>query len=153
MIPVRRTAAFLIVVLLAGTALSRQAEAPGMALIPAGEFWMGRTHVWLPDEISWVERDRMDDRPAHLVYLDAYFIDKLEVTNEDYLKFVEATKRTRPHHWKQGLPSQAQLKKPVYNVSYEDAAGYCSWAGKRLPTEAEWERASRGGEEKKLYPW
>lgn len=136
-----------------GTGLSQEADVPGMVRIPAGEFWMGRVHNWLLDEISWLERDRMDDRPAHLVYTDPYYVDKFEVTNEDYVKFVDATRRKPPHHWRKSRPSEIQLKKPVYNVTWDDAAAYCSWAGKRLPTEAEWERAARGGVEKSLYPW
>src|SRR6266540_1896141 len=121
--------------------------------IPAGEFWMGRTHNWLVDELGMHLRPRLDDQPAHLVYLDAYWIDKYEVTNQDYARFVQATGHRKPFHWIGGKVPSGQEKFPVYNVSWDDAAAYCRFAGKRLPTEAEWERAARGGIEKAMFPW
>lgn len=126
---------------------------PGMSLIPEGEFWMGRYHLWLSDELGWTERDRQDDRPVHRVHVDAFLIDQKEVSNSDYLKFVEAAQHRRPHHWVKGQISKDQEQLPVYNVSWVDARTYCTWAGKRLPTEAEWERAARGGVDKTLYFW
>ena len=128
-------------------------EVPGMAVIPAGDFWMGRVHFFLPDGVGILERDRQDDFPAHKVYLDAFYIDKYDVTNEDYAKFLAAKGGTPPWHWKDGKVPKGQEKFPVVNVNWEEANAYCGWAGKRLPTEAEWEKAARGGLDRKQYVW
>jgi iron(II)-dependent oxidoreductase len=129
-------------------------DAPdNMVHIPGGEFWMGRTHMWLIDELGMHLRPRLDDQPAHLIHIDSFFVDKYEVTNADYAKFTDATGHRKPFHWAGGKIPQAQERLPVYNVSWDDADAYCKFAGKRLPTEAEWERAARGGVEKTLYPW
>lgn len=124
-----------------------------MALIPAGEFWQGRTYVTLIDELGMLARARMDDFPAHLIYLDAFHIDKTEVTNADYSRFTQATSREKPYHWVGGKVPTGQEKFPVYNVTWDDASAYCTWAGKRLPTESEWEKAARGGTDKLRFPW
>jgi iron(II)-dependent oxidoreductase len=124
-----------------------------MAPIPAGEFWMGRSYNWLLDELGMHLRVRLDDQPVHSVYLDAYWIDKYEVSNQDYARFVQATGHRKPFHWIGGKVPAGQEKFPVYNVSWDDAEAYCKFVGKRLPTEAEWERAARGGIEKAMFPW
>ena len=118
-------------------------------LIPAGEFTMGRTKPTPDDKTTMRPQVLLDDRPAHKVYLDAYSIDAHEVTNAEYAEFVKATGHRKPHHWSQ----PADDKLPVFNVDWDDASAYCGWAGKRLPTEAEWERAARGGKEGMDYPW
>jgi formylglycine-generating enzyme required for sulfatase activity len=95
----------------------------------------------------------LDDQPARPVFVDAFYMDKYEVTTTDYARFVEATRSSKPWNWKDGKVNPGQEKWPVYNVNWNDAVAYCTWAGKRLPTEAEWEKAARGGLDKKLYAW
>jgi formylglycine-generating enzyme required for sulfatase activity len=134
-----------------------RAQAPDavstMAAVPAGDFWMGRTRLWLMDEIGWQIRDRFDDRPVHRVSLDAFSIDRHEVTNGDYAAFVRATGAPAPYQWGGPEPAAARTSLPVYNVSWHEGAAYCGWRGARLPTEAEWEKAARGGVPDLDYPW
>ncbi|MGD9906040.1 MAG: formylglycine-generating enzyme family protein [Vicinamibacterales bacterium] len=123
--------------------------------IPAGEFWMGRTRLYLMDEIGWQLRERADDRPVHRVTLPAFAIGVHEVTNADYAAFVASPGAgvEPPYHWGGPTPPQGKARHPVYNVTWFDAAKYCAAAGGRLPTEAEWERAARGGVADLDYPW
>jgi sulfatase modifying factor 1 len=137
--------AFALVVLAAG--------GDDMASIPAGEFTMGRTKMTSDDKTNMRPHVLLDDTPARTVTIHAFKIDKYEVTNAKYFEFVLATKRTAPYHWLKGKFSEGSANAPVYNVDWEDANAYCHWAGERLATEAEWERAARGGLDKNDYPW
>src|SRR6185503_14301312 len=87
-----------------------------------------------------------DEKPAHKVPLQSYYIDKYEITNEQYLKFCEDTRRTPPTNpgWDENYIANNR-NSPVVGVSWNDAAAYAQWAKKRLPTEAEWEKAASWG--------
>lgn len=123
-----------------------------MVLIPAGSFPMG---------VPPGDRDGgRDEYPRHEVILDAYYLDKFEVTNGQYIEFVRATNHRVPQHpkdtsrslWQKGMMPESVTDRPVINVDWYDAEAYCTWAGKRLPTEAEWEKAARGGDDRR-FPW
>jgi formylglycine-generating enzyme required for sulfatase activity len=139
---------------LAMTAQTQTGDRDSMSLVPAGDFWMGRVHYFLPDALGWFERDRKDDFPAHRVYLDAFFIDRTEVTNEDYARYLAANSTVpKPWHWPGGRIPTGEEHFPVYNVDWHQASAYCGWAGKSLPTEAEWEKAARGTLDRTEFAW
>lgn len=111
-----------------------------MALIPEGEFVMGSNERW------------DDEAPEHISHTNAFHIDRNEVTNSDYKKFIAATQQAAPYHWPEGNIPKGKGQHPVVYVSWFDASNYCKWAGKRLPTEQEWEKAARG-QDGLIYPW
>jgi formylglycine-generating enzyme required for sulfatase activity len=144
--------------------------APDLARIPGGEFLMGSA-----------DGDH-DERPVHRVHVSEFFIGRCTVTQDDYARFVRATGHPPPavrelplitaggldasfrelaasYVWAGGAPPAGRGAHPVVLVRYEDAAAYCRWlSGElgrlvRLPTEAEWERAARGGVDGQRYPW
>jgi formylglycine-generating enzyme required for sulfatase activity len=128
-----------------------------MVYIPAGWFTMGSNH------------GDSDEKPVHQVYLDAFYISKYEITNSQYCVFLNEVGNQSEGGatwldindsdckilYKDGkyVPKKGYEKHPVVEVSWYGARAYCQWAGGRLPTEAEWEKAARGGLEGKKYPW
>ena len=110
-----------------------------MVVVPAGEFMMGSA------------KGDSDEQPEHKVYVDAFSMDVYEVTVGQYAAFLQAKGIDPPSDWKT-MNQPAHQKRPVANVDSTDASAFCKWAGKRLPTEAEWEKAARGTDGR-VYPW
>jgi len=124
---------------------------PEWIIIPAGEFWMGSD-----------DRDRYAEpaeKPLHRVSLPEFKIARVPITNVQYLLYVQAADAPAPEHWVDKQPPRQLTSHPVVNVTWHDAQNYCKWlsevTGKhvRLPSEAEWEKAARGSEDKRIYPW
>lgn len=111
-----------------------------MVLVPAGDFIMGS------------DKGDEDEAPVHRVHLNAFYIDKFEVTNGRFSKYVDAIQGEPPWGFSDKETPVTHADRPVRWVSWMDAMGYCLWVGKRLPTEAEWEKAARGTDER-VYPW
>ena len=131
--------------------LSEKTDGKGveMVLVSAGDFSMGSSS------------GELDERPVHTVYLDAYYIDKFEVTNALYKVCVDDGKCKRPIHlyFAPESPNRIYYDNPDYDqypvvyVDWNMAKTYCEWRGARLPTEAQWEKAARGDADARVYPW
>jgi formylglycine-generating enzyme required for sulfatase activity/serine/threonine protein kinase len=122
-----------------------------LLLIPGGSFMMGRNDV---------NKDTQSNEwPAHQVTLKSFLMDRTEVTNAEYLEFVNATRNPAPDYWSGNKPPAGREQWPVTNVSLDDARVFAAWRSTRdgltyrLPTEEEWEFAARGGSKDLLYPW
>ncbi len=131
--------------LFASSETTIEKDAVEMAVIPAGSFVRGSA----PDE------GRLDEQPRRKIFLDAFTIDKYEVSNAQYIEFLKETLHKPPMnvYGENSLIDEEDIANlPVVQVTWHDAVDYCFWAGKRLPTEAEWEKAARGNDTRS-YPW
>ena len=122
----------------------------GMAYVAAGPFRMGSSR----GDMHGGHDIRLfsDAQPEHTVNLTALYVDKTEVTNAQYKKFCDATGQVVPPNWKNGAFAASEANVPVTHVSWWEATAYAVWAGKRLPSEAEWEKTARGTDARQ-YPW
>lgn len=110
-----------------------------MVFVPASEFIMGSD-------------ENKDERPPQSVFVDAFYIDRYPVTNAQYERFVQETGEASPPHWDGSFCPPGLEGHPVVNVTWHQAQQFAAWCGKRLPTEAEWEKAARGIDGRR-WPW
>jgi len=124
-------------------AFSQSSNIEGMVLVPGGEFMMGKN-----------TNNGADFNPAHKVRVDSFYMDSHEVTNGEYLEFCKHAGHKLPEFWNVDLfhCGEKYLDFPVVGVNWFDAVKYAKWAGKRLPSEAEWEYAARGALIDKEFP-
>ena len=131
------------------------AESADRILIPAGKFLRGTTEEQADKlarehdyHVTWLS----GETPQRELDLPAFAIDRYPVTNRQFAEFCQATGHPPRPHWRGGKPLEAVNDHPVTNVNKADAEAYAAWAGKRLPTEAEWEKAARGTDGR-VFPW
>lgn len=163
---IKRIVTFLFLAVFMVTIVPQKGEAvtavpENMVLVNAGGFVrgidktpgrvQGGKHLTDPEiKISFSKEAFGDEGPAKMIYLSSYFIDKFEVSNAEYTEFIKATDYPAPAYWDHHQLNQPN--QPVTGVNWYDANAYCHWANKRLPTEAEWEKAARGPAGS-IYPW
>jgi sulfatase modifying factor 1 len=132
-----------------------------MVLIPGGEFWMGTDSsdaINIPKAYPRFCRESwfITEFPKHKVKIDSFYIDKYEVTFRQFIDFIDSTGYKAEGEWQanyQKLDERIRDSCPVIGVSWNDAVAFSNWAGKRLPTEAEWEYAAKGPSKNLRYPW
>lgn len=130
-------------------ALSSQNSPPSneLVLIPEGIFLMGSE-----GRVTAEGRGNADEQPRHKVYVKNFYIDRHEVTNQQYKAFADNTENRFPRHWNGEDPPDGKKDHPVIYINWFEANDYCHWIGKRLPSEAEWEKAARGTQGLR-FPW
>jgi len=141
------------------SASATQEPPQGMVIVPEGDSWMGTS----PEEAERLKGEYATHRlysgykfgwetPRRKIHLKTFFIDRTEVTNREYARFIKETGAKPPMHWTNGKFQKGLEDFPVLYVTQADAEAYARWAGKRLPTEEEWEKASRGPDGL-VFPW
>lgn len=150
MIPVLVIITFLLMGCSHQQAILKKGVPEDMVYIPAGWFEMGSGEG--DGRIGMTIG--VDELPRHRVYVKGFYMDRYEVTNAQFLDFLLKTNDPyRPSHWiERGSFEKGEEDHPVVDVDWMDAEAYCRWAGKRLPTEVEWEKAARGTD-RRLWPW
>lgn len=143
-----------ILLLGAGVVACSEKQPLDMVQIPAGDFVMGTDEINsenLAKRFGIIKPWFTDTHPAHRIHLPDYYLDRYEVTRADYRELIQGTGRRPPPDWNGTEFPDGTAQFPVVMVSWHDARDYCLWHGKRLPTEAEWEKAARA--DLRNYPW